>query len=149
VNGYKVDYISLPWSPEWHLTDGKFLFFPAWICAYICMSAPLGRVVDRHLKLFRYRTHPVVLAGESLKEPLLSIVNTPAKKSKAAKARESRARSRQRNGPRKTKSKEPQPQVQSSNKFSSGQFCPECNGDLIERDGPSLNRCKVCRFEWR
>ena len=149
VNGYKVDYVSLPWSPEWHLTDGKFLFFPAWICAYICMSAPLGRVVDRHLKLFRYRTHPVVLAGESLKEPLLSIVNTPAKKSKAAKARESRARSRQRNGPRKTKSKEPQPQVQSSNKFSSGQFCPECNGDFIERDGPSLNRCKVCRFEWR
>ena len=61
--------------------------------------APLGRVVDRHLKLFRYRTHPVVLAGESLKEPLLSIVNTPAKKSKAAKARESRARNRQRNGP--------------------------------------------------
>ena len=149
VNGYKVDYISLPWSPEWHLTDGKFLFFPAWICAYICMSAPLGRVVDRHLKLFRYRTHPVVLAGESLKEPLLSIVNTPAKKSKAAKARESRARNRQRNGPRKTKSKESQPQVQSSKKSSSAQFCPECNGDFIERDGPSLNRCKVCRFEWR
>ena len=149
VNGYKVDYISLPWSPEWHLTDGKFLFFPAWICAYICMSAPLGRVVDRHLKLFRYRTHPVVLAGESLKEPLLSIVNTPAKKSKAAKARESRARNRQRNGPRKTKSKESQHQVQLSKKSSSAQFCPECNGDFIERDGPSLNRCKVCRFEWR
>ena len=55
----------------------------AWICAYICMSAPFGRVVDRHIKLFRYRTHPVVASGDKLKEPLLHLVvnqvNLPTK----------------------------------------------------------------------
>ena len=40
------------------------------------MSAPLGRVIDRHIKLFRYRKHPLVTAGETLKEPLLHLVVT-------------------------------------------------------------------------
>ena len=66
VESFRVDYVSLPWAPRWHLLDDKFLFFPAWICAYICMSAPLGRIVDRHIKLVRYRSHPVVLANEKL-----------------------------------------------------------------------------------
>ena len=36
VNGYKVDYISLPWSPEW-LDRWEIFVLPTWICAYICM----------------------------------------------------------------------------------------------------------------
>ena len=43
------------------------------------MSAPFGRVVDRHIKLFRYRTHPVVASGEKLKEPLLHLVASKGK----------------------------------------------------------------------
>ena len=35
VESFRVDYVSLPWAPRWHLLDDKFLFFPAWICAYI------------------------------------------------------------------------------------------------------------------
>ena len=43
------------------------------------MSAPFGRVVDRHIKLFRYRTHPVVASGDKLKEPLLHLVANQGK----------------------------------------------------------------------
>ena len=77
VGDYRVSYVSLPWSPEWNLETGKFLFFPAWIAVYICMSAPFGRIVDRHLKLIRYKSHPIVLEGERLKEPLLHLVSAP------------------------------------------------------------------------
>ena len=69
VETFRVDYVSLPWAPEWHLLDGRFLFFPAWICCYICMSAAYGRALDRHIKLARYKSHPLVVAGEVLKEP--------------------------------------------------------------------------------
>ena len=86
VEQFRVDYVSLPWAPEWNLLEDKFLFFPAWICTYICMSAPFGRVVDRHIKLFRYRNHPLINAGEMIKEPLLHLVaNKPAEKSQQAK----------------------------------------------------------------
>jgi len=71
VGDFRVSYVSLPWAPEWNLETGKFLFFPAWIATYICMSAPFGRVVDRHIKLFRYRSHPIVSESQKLKEPLL------------------------------------------------------------------------------
>ena len=90
--------LSLPWALEWHLLDGKFLFFPAWICCYICMSAAYGRVLDRHIKLARYRTHPLVTAGEVLKEPLLHLVATkPAANSSQAKKRQQRSKRSQQN----------------------------------------------------
>ena len=76
VENFRVDYVSLPLTPEWNLLDDRFLFFPAWICAYICMSAPLGRVVDRHMKLIRYKSHPLVLDGGRISEPLLHLVQT-------------------------------------------------------------------------
>ena len=56
-----------------NLLSGRFLFSQHGSALY-CMSAPFGRVVDRHIKLFRYRTHPVVASGEKLKEPLLHLV---------------------------------------------------------------------------
>ena len=28
VETFRVDYVSLPWAPEWHLLDGRFLFSP-------------------------------------------------------------------------------------------------------------------------
>jgi hypothetical protein len=156
VSDYRVDYVSLPWLPRWDLLDGRFLFFPAWICAYICMSAPLGRVVDRHIKLVRYRSHPVVLAGESLKEPLLGLVaGTGSKQGDDARRRRQKARQQQRkqraSGPRKSQDdieEEKEEEVKSSLRLEEA-VCPECDADMVVRDGPSNLRCRVCLHEWR
>ena len=151
VEDYRVDYISLPWTPQWDLLDGSFLFFPAWICAYICMSAPLGRVVDRHIKLVRYRSHPVVLAGESLKEPLIDLVAGGASKQgndamrRRQKARQQRRKSRS-HGPRKTESVE---EEVTPNLSLDGAQCPECDSEMVVRDGPSKIKCRVCLHQWR
>lgn len=146
VGDFRVSYVSLPWAPEWNLETGKFLFFPAWIATYICMSAPFGRVVDRHIKLFRYRSHPIVSEGQKLKEPLLHLVSAP-KSARGSQASNRKKRSEQRrSGPRK--SQKPESKAKSSTKSSSKE-CPECGSTMIERDGPVLNICKVCRHEWR
>ena len=145
VGDYRVSYVSLPWSPEWNLESGKFLFFPAWIATYICMSAPFGRIVDRHIKLFRYRSHPIVVEGERLKEPLLHLVSAP-KSARSSQANTRRRRSEQRrSGPKKKST----PREFSPPKAGSVKECPECGGTLIERDGPNLLICKICRHEWR
>jgi len=152
VENFRVSYVSLPWSPEWDLLDGRFLFFPAWIAAYICMSAPLGRVVDRHIKLVRYKTHPIVDAGEKLKEPLLHLVSTPKSSGKQANNRRRRSEQR-RSGPRKTESKKSEDKSESKSESKSMSYaknnCPECGSSLVERDGPTMKLCKVCRHEWR
>ena len=65
------------------------------------MSAPFGRVVDRHIKLIRYKSHPIVAEGERLKEPLLHLVSAP-KSARNFQASSRRRRSEQRrNGPKK------------------------------------------------
>ena len=149
VDSFRVDYVSLPWSPEWNLETGKFLFFPAWIAAYICMSAPLGRVVDRHIKIVRYRTHPIVAQGERLKEPLLHLVSAP-KGAKSSQAKSRRRRSEQRrSGPRKKAEASTDGETTKSSKAGSKNACPQCGGTMIERDGPNTNVCKICRHEWR
>jgi uncharacterized membrane protein (DUF106 family) len=144
VESFRVDYVSLPWAPRWHLLDDKFLFFPAWICAYICMSAPLGRIVDRHIKLIRYRNHPVVLANEKLSEPLLHlVVSDDGAKSKQATQRRNRSR---KNGPKKqAKSSSPKDEPK---KQESTDNCPECMSDDVHRKGPRNMRCNVCYHEW-
>ena len=155
VQGFRVDYISLPWEPEWNMETGKFLFFPAWIAAYICLSAPLGRVVDRHIKLIRYKNHPIVVQGERLKEPLLHLVATP-KGARNSQANSRRKRSEQRRSQAKKKAasdskvddsnEEKQPERSRS---SVKGMCPECGSDMVERDGPNTKICKLCRHEWR
>jgi hypothetical protein len=142
VETFRVDYVSLPWSPEWHLLEGKFLFFPAWICCYICMSAAYGRVLDRHIKLARYRSHPLVVAGDVLKEPLLHLVATkPAATSNQAKKRQHR---------KKASSAPKEAKEASQGGLMSGiaLVCPECDGDVITHDGPRTKRCNVCFHEW-
>jgi formylmethanofuran dehydrogenase subunit E len=141
------------------MTSGKFLFFPAWIATYICMSAPLGRVVDRHIKLYRYRSHPIVAQGEHLKEPLLHLVSAP-KSSKGMQANSRRRRSEQRrNGPRKTSKTATKEEAEEADeadeadevptKVIGSAACPQCGGTMVERDGPNTHVCKICRHEWR
>ena len=151
VEQFRVDYVSLPWAPEWNLLDDKFLFFPAWICTYICMSAPFGRVVDRHIKLFRYRNHPLINAGEMIKEPLLHLVaNKPAEKSEQARKRQQR--SQRKGGPRKQNNvestPEKKPQEKSAEPWGQKQECPDCGSTAFTKDGPRTKRCNICLTEW-
>ena len=147
VETFRVDYVSLPWAPEWHLLDGRFLFFPAWICCYICMSVAYGRVLDRHIKLARYRTHPLVLAGDVLKEPLLHLVAAkPTATSNQAMKRQQRSRrSQQQQRKKSTKVAQEEGSVQV---MASPTNCPECDGDVITHDGPRTKRCNICFHEW-
>jgi len=151
VEQFRVDYVSLPWAPEWNLLDDKFLFFPAWICTYICMSAPFGRVVDRHIKLFRYRNHPLINAGEMIKEPLLHLVATkPAEKSQQARKRQQR--SQRKGGPRKQNNvestSEKKQQDNSEEPWGQKTECPDCGSTAFTKDGPRTKRCNICLTEW-
>jgi hypothetical protein len=156
VESFRVDYVSLPWSSEWNLLSDKFLFFPAWICAYICMSAPLGRVVDRHIKLYRYRSHPLVVAGDKLKEPLLHLVAGEAKSvDENAKRRRQRSRSKsnKNKGNKKNSNKSANKSSNSKDEKSTyasaeGLECPQCGGDNIVKVGPRDKKCTVCRHKW-
>ena len=155
VETFRVDYVSLPWASEWNLLSDKFMFFPAWICAYICMSAPLGRIVDRHIKLIRYRNHPLVTAGDKLKEPLLHLV---AAKTKTVDENAKRRRQRSRSNSRKKGNKSKKENSKSSNETkeesvttyasAEGLECPMCGSDIISKSGPRNKICTVCRHRW-
>ncbi len=112
------------------------------------MSAPLGRIVDRHIKLIRYRNHPVVLANEKLSEPLLHlVVSDDGAKSKQAKQRRKRSR---KNGPKKQakSSVNESPKKVVEKVQESTEECPECMSDDVQRKGPRSLRCNVCYHEW-
>jgi len=152
VEDFRVGYISLPWAPEWGLND-RFLLFPAWICAYICMSAPLGRVVDRHIKLLRYRNHPLVKAEETIPEPLLHLIQGKKGSGDGSTKRRQEQR-RRRDGPRKrndgaaaakAEDGETAPKVSSAAKDLA---CPTCWSDQVRREGPRTKVCQTCFHEW-
>ena len=151
VENFRVDYVSLPWHNEWNLLGDKFLFFPAWICTYICMSAPLGRIVDRHIKLFRYRSHPMVKSGESIKEPLLHLI-AGQNKAKSADARRRQQRSQRHTSNKKTSRTQSETESDSeaikADASNQSSECPECGMDMISTLGPRTKRCDVCRHEW-
>jgi len=152
VETFRVDYVSLPWESEWNLLSDKFLFFPAWICAYICMSAPLGRVVDRHIKLIRYKTHPVVTSGDKIKEPLLHLV---VNKGKSVDKNAQRRRQRSKTQSKRKNLKESEKPTESKRSDKSATYasvqdlsCPECGCDMVSKAGPRKKKCDVCRHQW-
>ena len=148
VESFRVDYVSLPWASEWNLLDDKFLFFPAWICAYICMSAPLGRIIDRHIKLFRYRKHPLVTAGETLKEPLLHlVVSSTSSKDSDVRRRQQRGQRNSSNKRKKAKTTPREDEGERAEKRDSNE-CPECGLTMVTKLGARSRRCDVCRHEW-
>lgn len=151
VESFRVDYVSLPWRSEWNLMDDKVIIFPAWIATYITTSAPLGRVVDRHIKLLRYRNHPIVLSGETLPEPLLKELED------ASGTEASNKKKRSRDGPRKKNST-----IQKIDDFvgdlvggpsnfnqQSNLICPDCDSNEVERAPDGRLRCVICRNVWR
>lgn len=175
VENFRVGYVSLPWLPKWDMLNDKFLFFPAWVATYICLSAPMGRAVDRHIKLWRYKGNPVVATGEKIKEPLLHLIKTDEKEGMAGRRRRSK------NGPRKSNSR--QDTTNHSSKSTSdedsdpdntggfgifggadkrdaksaakstgmvaGMVCAECGGEEILRQSDGNLRCRFCRHSWR
>ncbi|MDP7312495.1 MAG: EMC3/TMCO1 family protein [Candidatus Thalassarchaeaceae archaeon] len=161
VEAFRVDYVSLPWIPEWNLLEDKVIIFPAWIATYITTSAPLGRVIDRHIKLARYRRHPLVLSGETLPEPYLSdLQDTSSKSSTAKKSKRSRA------GPRKRGEKFTSELAGALHEASNivddmvgvvgsvappkvGSTCPDCDSTEVERAPDGRLRCIICRNVWR
>ena len=151
VEEFRVGFVSLPWDPMWSFNARILWIFPAWIATYIAMSAPLGRIIDRHIKLVRYSRHPLVISGETIPEPLLHMLDDVQRGSNASSTVR---RSQRRAGPRKTgiPSKK-HSQRGSGNKHAAppreGATCNICNSDMISRTPKGLLRCDVCRSEWR
>lgn len=146
VEAYRVDYVSLPWRTEWNLMDDKVIIFPAWIATYITTSAPLGRVVDRHIKLLRYRNHPIVLSGETLPEPLLKELED------ASNSTTSKKQKRSRDGPRKKTGLESKITESTQSSIAApmtGSVCPDCDSIEVERAPDGRLRCIICRNVWR
>jgi hypothetical protein len=153
VETFKVDYVSTPWSPTWNFDNRVFWIFPAWIATYISMSAPLGRIVDRHIKIMRYKNHPLVTSGETIPEPLLHLLEEN-RSSDSSNSRSHRTQ-RKRNGPRKTGNNQSGsvPRRQSGNSYSAppqfGTTCNSCDSDMVYRTPNGKLRCEMCRHEWR
>ena len=105
VETFRVSFVSLPWLPMWSFNERILWIFPAWIATYITMSAPFSRIIDRHLKILRYKSHPAVLAADPLPEPLLHLIKDE-KSSKSSRERRTRRAQRRRDGPRKRATQE-------------------------------------------
>ncbi len=150
--GFRVDYVSLPWAPMWGMMDRVMWIFPAWIVTYIAMSAPLGRIIDRHIKIFRMGRHPLILSGESIPEPLLHLLQDEKKKTSAATRRGQR---RSRDGPRKRAQNQESGEAKRGGGNvhaappKAGTACPDCTSTMVMRTSSGRLRCTVCRNEWR
>ncbi len=150
VDNFRVGHVSLPWAPQWSFNE-RVIIFPAWIAAYITLSAPLGRVVDRHIRLLRYRSHPMVLSGETLDEPLLVLLKE--KKSKKQGSRRTQRSQRRMRG--KVEATEDEKEVATTSRSRSrahaveGLNCPSCTGSEIVRTSSGRMRCQICFEEWR
>ena len=118
------------------------------------MSAPFGRVVDRHIKLFRYRTHPAVSSGDKLKEPLLHLVANQGKSvDKNAQRRRQKSKGQARKKSNSKNNEKSERATKSTNKKTTyagveGLICPKCDSDMITKAGPRNKKCEICRHQW-
>ncbi|MDG1533050.1 MAG: EMC3/TMCO1 family protein [Candidatus Thalassarchaeaceae archaeon] len=149
VAEFRVDYVSVPWQPMWNMNGVIMWIFPAWVATYITMSAPLGRIIDRHIKILRYGRHPLIIAGETIPEPLLHLLHE-AKARTSTKTRQTQRRSK--DGPRKMN------QLQNESRRGGNQHaappkagtaCPSCSSIMVSRTTKGKIRCNVCFNEWR
>ncbi len=152
VETFRVAFVSLPWVPMWEFNDRVMWIFRAWIATYITMSAPLGRIIDRHIKLFRYRSHPLVVAGDPIPEPLLYLLEE--EKAKSSDDVRARRAQRRRAGPRKTGGQAAAAaRRRGGNVHSappkSGTTCPSCGSNMVSRTSKGRLMCEVCRDVWR
>jgi uncharacterized membrane protein (DUF106 family) len=146
VESFRVDHLSLPWRPQWNMNDRVMWIFPAWVFVYISLSAPFGRILDRHIRLIRYRTHPLIVSGEKIPEPLLDMLKDTGKESRTS----SRTQRSQRGGGRKSSSKN---RKKSGNQIISSAViegtCPVCSSSDLVRGKAGHLRCQVCWESFR
>jgi len=146
VESFRVDHLSLPWRPQWNMNDRVMWIFPAWVFVYISLSAPFGRILDRHIRLIRYRTHPLIVSGEKIPEPLLDMLKDTGKESRTS----SRTQRSQRGGGRKSASKS---RKKSGNQIISSTViegtCPVCSSSDLVRGKAGHLRCEVCWESFR
>ncbi|MFL2532791.1 MAG: hypothetical protein CND01_01885 [Marine Group II euryarchaeote MED-G34] len=152
VESFRVSFVSLPWAPMWSFNERIMWIFPAWIATYITMSAPLGRIIDRHIKIRRYRSHPLVLSGDPIPEPLIHLLGE--QKVKTSDDSRTRRAQRRRNGPRKKGGQAMTPSQKKRGNTpiappKSGTVCPSCNSEMVTRTAKGRLRCDMCRNEWR
>lgn len=147
---FRVDYVSLPWAPMWGMMDRVMWIFPAWIVTYIALGAPLGRIIDRHIKIIRMGRHPLILSGDPIPEPLLHLLQDEKKKTSATTRRGQR---RSRDGPRKRAAQQESESKRGGNVHAAppkeGTSCPDCASTMVNRTSSGRLRCTVCRNEWR
>jgi len=143
VEEFRVTYVSLPWMPEWGFEERFLFIFPAWVAIYIMLSAPFGRIIDRHIKIFRLSRHNLVLSGDKIQEPLLHLLEDK-------RPAEGRARS-QRSGQRTKPSNRKAPTRSSGRSSKSGTAfgCPTCGNTETQKTSRGSMRCRVCLEEWR
>ena len=106
------------------------------------MSAPLGRIIDRHIKLLRYKTHPIVVAGKTIKEPLLDEF-----RSKSEKKPFSNNYNKKKNRVQKSNNSSTKTRGHNSKKMEGE--CTLCGSSEIERSVNGKLRCITCRHEWK
>ena len=63
-----VSTISVPWSSKVNLHTGDVCFFPNWIILYSLLSIPVSQILQRALKLFKFREMIAALPREELLE---------------------------------------------------------------------------------
>ncbi len=146
---FRVDYVSVPWQPMWSMNGVIMWIFPAWVATYITMSAPLGRIIDRHIKILRYGRHPLILAGDTIPEPLLHLLQEEKAKT-SSKTRHSQRRSR--DGPRKTGDTGSESRRGGNQHVAppkAGTACPICSATMVTRSSKGKLRCSICLNEWR
>lgn len=143
VEEFRVTYVSLPWRPEWGFEERFLFIFPAWVAIYIMLSAPFGRIIDRHIKIFRLARHRLVLDGAKIPEPLLHLLED--KRPAEGRARSQRSNQRSRPANRRPPSR--------SSKRTSGANtslgCPSCGNTDTQKTSLGGMRCRVCLEEWR
>ena len=64
VNGLPVVTISVPWATKVSLIKGDVCFFPNWIVLYSLLSIPFSQVLQRMLKLYKFREKLAALPEE-------------------------------------------------------------------------------------
>lgn len=147
VAHFRVDHLSLPWLPQWGMEDRVLWIFPAWVFVYISLSAPFGRVLDRHIRLFRYKTHPLIVADKKIPEPLLEMLKDSGKESRSS----SRTQRSQRGGKKSSigfKGKKNSGNQIISSSMVEGS-CPICSSTDLSRGKAGHLRCGVCWESFR
>jgi uncharacterized membrane protein (DUF106 family) len=147
VENFRVEHLSLPWKPQWHMEDRVLWIFPAWVFVYISLSAPFGRVLDRHIRLIRYKTHPLIVSGEKIPEPLLEMLKDSSKETRGS----SRTKRSQRGG-RKSSSFSKSKKNTGNQIISSSVIdgtCPVCSSMDLSRGKAGHLRCGVCWESFR